>query len=66
MALARITFSPVNSQQRPDDCWSVMPFDSTLMEKSVFNAFWFSWFNASSLMLVPPMAFRNALSAAVF
>ena len=33
IALARKTFSPAKSQQRPDDCWSVMPLLSTLSEK---------------------------------
>ena len=59
-------FNPVKSQQRPEDCWSVMPFDFTTIENSVSTAVCFSWFSASDLMLFAPMALRMALSEAVF
>ena len=35
IALALRTFRPVNSQQRPDDFWSVLPFVVTMSEKCV-------------------------------
>ena len=59
------TFNPVKSQQRPEDCWLVIPLDTTLLEKLVSKLARFSWFSANVLILVPPSALRMALSAGV-
>ena len=65
MARARITFSPVNSQQRPLDFWSLMPREGTLCEKCVSLLAGLAAERASWLMLVPAMALLMARSAGV-
>ena len=62
--LARSTFRPVNSQQRPEESWFVRPLVFTMSEKRVSMGM-LSAFRASVLMGVVFRALRSALSVAV-
>ena len=65
IALALRTFRPVNSQQRPDDFWSVLPFVVTMSEKCVSIMAAFSLLAARTDMEVVFRAFLIALSDGV-
>ena len=47
---ARMTFMPVNIQQRPERFWSVMPLLVTRLEKCVSMFAKLSWLSANLLM----------------
>ena len=65
MVRARSTFSPVKSQQRPEERWLEIPLLSTLSEKWVSRLLRLSLLTANLLMSLLAMALRIALSAGV-